>query len=175
VAGLLDWAGLERAERLCQALMNQLMDNNAAGILSALESGLKRLAISNRVKVLASCEQPLIRAQVLAALTECYVQEPGSFEFVPAVRRRPVVERVVQLAESRDAEMARRSLSLIAEEGDDFSLALLERALQHEASRVRVHAHRLLRHVAPKERYLQRPDRRPALSEVIAAIESDLP
>lgn len=94
---------------------------------------------------------------VQARLAAIWAQPDGAGrQLLPEALRPAVVQLVVDGLASRDAEAVRRALSALVEAtppGVDV-IGCLATALEHPASRVQAHAHRLLRRSAPRPRYL---------------------
>lgn len=155
---LTDWHAVDRAAVLLHALGPALAGNRREEVLDAVLEALREAPPALTARVLGAIGGPA-DAAVVRALAEAEAGAPGVVSQLPAPLRAAVEASLFAALASADPEAARHLLGYLAGRAEggwqrDRVLALLEDHVRSGPRRVRLHAHRLLRAVAPRERYL---------------------
>ncbi|MDI3291874.1 HEAT repeat domain-containing protein [Polyangium sp. 15x6] len=159
LARLADWYDERHARALCHALEPALSGAHRDAVLGALLDALRDQPPELVARVLPGLVRPT-DAAALQLLAEAEARSPGLLDLL-APTLRAAVERALDTAlDSADPENARRLLTYFAGRAERPSdreriLALLERHVRSSSRRVSLHAHRLLRSLAPRDRYLR--------------------
>jgi hypothetical protein len=159
VTRLSDWYGEGHADRLVRALAPALAGSRRDAVLEAVLEALRDQPAALVARVLASMAEPTDSA-VIRALAEAEAASPGLLDALTPALRGAVKHALESALASAAPEQARRLMSYFADRADrpsdrDALVAMLERQLRSPSRRVRLHAHRLLRAHAPRERYLR--------------------
>ncbi|MDI1480303.1 hypothetical protein [Polyangium sp. y55x31] len=158
LARLTDWYDERRARELCRALDPALSGAHRDAVLGALLDALRDQPPALVARVLPTLVRPTDTA-ALQLLAEAEARSPGLLDLLDRTLR-AAAERALDTAlDSADPENARRLLTYFASRAERPSerervLALLERHVRSPSRRVSLHAHRLLRTLAPRDRYL---------------------
>ncbi|MDC0744738.1 HEAT repeat domain-containing protein [Polyangium mundeleinium] len=159
LARLADWYDERHARALCRALDPALSGAHRDAVLGALLEALREQPPELVSRVLSGIVRPT-DTLALQLLAEAEARSPGLLDLLaPALRA--AVERALDTAlDTAGPETARRLLTYFAGRADRPSerervLTLLERHVRSSERRVSLHAHRLLRTLAPRERYLR--------------------
>ena len=158
LARLTDWHAVDRAAVLLHALGSALAGHRREEVLDAVLEALREAPPALTARVLGAIGGPADTA-VVRALAEAEAGAPGVVSLFPAPLRAAVEASLFAALDDAEPEAARHLLGYLAgraEGGWERSrvLALLEDHVRSGPRRVRLHAHRLLRAVAPRERYL---------------------
>ncbi len=160
VARLTDWYSEGRADLLVRALAPALAGSRRDAVLEAILEALRDQPPLLVARVLSSMARATDIA-VIRALAEAEAASPGLLELLDPALRGPVERALSTALDTADPEQARRLMSYFADRAERPSdrealLTMLEQQLLRSPSRrVRLHAHRLLRSLAPRDRYLR--------------------
>jgi len=153
---LADWQRASSRKKLLDYLNTALKQKALQAIcLQAFEHGIKELEIEEQVEAIFTLLNASTQSYLLPKLTICYLFMPSIAERIEPKYQAILQHQLQQLASDRNEETARRALKLLVENKHENYLEILEDALQHPKSRVRIYAHRLLRKQAPREYYLE--------------------
>ncbi|EYF04568.1 HEAT repeat domain-containing protein [Chondromyces apiculatus] len=161
LARLTDWYDEQHAQVLLRALAPALSGTHRDAVLGAILDALREQPPALVSRVLSGMVRPT-DAAALRALAEAEAASPGLLALL-APTLRAAVERALDTAlDVADPEKARLLLTYFADRDGPLSasarervLTLLERHVRSPSRRVSLHAHRLLRALAPRERYLR--------------------
>jgi hypothetical protein len=159
LARLTDWYDERRARGLIRALEPALSGPHRDAVISAILEALREQPPELVARVLSGMVRPTDGA-ALRVLAEAEAASPGLLDLLDPALRTAVARALDTALEKADPENARRLLTYFAGRADRPSerervLALLERHVRSPSRRVSLHAHRLLRTLAPRERYLR--------------------
>lgn len=156
---LSDWCDAAHAKALLGPLAPALAGARREAFLDAILGALREQPAMLVVPVLSWMAKPS-DARVVRALAEAEAASPGIADLLePALRS--AVRRALRTAlESAGPEQARKLLSYFANRVEQPAersdvVELLARYVGSPSRRVSLHAHRLLRVTAPRERYLR--------------------
>jgi hypothetical protein len=153
-----DWARPERCTALLTALAPVLAGPRRRELLPQLVTAIEPLSPQLQVQILVSIGSPTDEC-VSVALMDLVLTTASLKRTLPSALS-AAVERQMRSELTGPPERARKILGHLAAAADTATaraelLDLLEQSLQHPSSRVRLHAHRLLRTHADRARYLE--------------------
>lgn len=156
---LTDWYDKNRVEALLRILAPVLDGPHRERVVQMLGDVLREAPPNLLVSVFASWVRP-VDTLAIQMLADAEASSPGLLALL-APELRAAVEKAMETAlDTADPEAARKWLTYFASRAEHATerervLVLLERHVGSSSRRVRLHAHRLLRTMASKERYLR--------------------
>ena len=159
VARLTDWFDPARAEALVRGLAPALCGSRREEVLRTVREALRDRPPALVARVLSRIVTPA-DTDAVRALAEAEAASPGLVETLPPPLRAAVERSLESALDAAEPEAARKLLGYFAARAERPSereavLALLERHVGGPSRRVSLHAHRLLRTLAPREQYLR--------------------
>lgn len=159
LARLADWYEEKRARELLRILDTALAGPFRDAILRSILEALREAPPLLISRVLSGWVRPS-DTLAIRTLAEAEAEAPGLLSLLdPALR--PAIERALETAlETADPEKARHLMTYFAGRAENRAerervLSMLEGQMRSSSRRVRLHAHRLLRSLAPRDRYLR--------------------
>lgn len=159
LARLTDWYDEHRADKLVRALAPVLAGAQRNAVIGAILQALQEQPPALVSRVLSKMVRPSDTAAI-RMLATAEAASPGLLDLLD-VSLRPAIEKALETAlYSADPESARKLLTYFANRADRPSdrervLVLLEQYVSSSSRRISLHAHRLLRTLAPRDRYLR--------------------
>jgi hypothetical protein len=142
-----------------RALQPGLSRARRDAVIDAILSALRERPPALVARVLSKMVRPSDTAAI-RALAAAEAASPGLAELLDVALRKAVERALETTLDAADPETARSLLTYFANRADRPSerervLGILERHVRSPSRRISLHAHRLLRTLAPRERYLR--------------------
>ncbi|RYZ43326.1 MAG: hypothetical protein EOO71_03965 [Myxococcaceae bacterium] len=153
LGGLASWGQREEAVRLGTGLIELANQKEDARILAAVSQGLERQGPEVRLALLARVSTPALRTDVVTLLAPLLLDDPSLERNLPAELMRDVERKLETLAWDVP-EPEPKAMQRMALRKAPHAVERLTRLLAHRKSSVRLHAHRLLKELVPREQYL---------------------
>ncbi|HMY19048.1 MAG TPA: hypothetical protein PKA58_22135, partial [Polyangium sp.] len=159
LARLTDWYDDKQAAELLAELNPVLQSEHRERLVRMFEDALHEAPPSLIVRLLAPWVRPTDTVAV-RMLANAEASSPGILALVGPELRAAMEGAMAKALEEADPETARTWLTYFAQRAEhaverERVLVLLEKHIGSSSRRVRLHAHRLLRTLAPKERYVR--------------------
>lgn len=154
LGGLASWGNRDDAFRLGDRLIALANREDDTHVLAAVTRGLERQGPEVRVALLSRVTTPVLRTEVIGTLALLLLDDPSLEKSLTPEWMRDIERKLETLAwGGPEPELA--AMKWMALRSKPRAVERLTEQLTHRKSSVRMHAHRLLKNLVPREAYLE--------------------